>query len=251
MTVDDLHTLTGAYVLDALDTEEERQAVARHLTQCPSCAQEVRELSETAAHLGRAVAESVGPELRSAVLRRIVTVRQEPPRTTSGAGGAAWARSLRLLPRWALAASLVGTVALGGVAVWQYERAEDAERAARQAQSATTDLAAVLAAPDARMATARIGDAVGTVVHSPSLNRTAFAASSMPPPPAGKVYQLWYDDHGTMRSAGLMPTGVTASTTLLSGRTDGAEAVGITLEPAGGSPQPTSTPLAVIALPSG
>lgn len=31
MTSGELHTLTGAYVLDALDTDEEREAVERHL----------------------------------------------------------------------------------------------------------------------------------------------------------------------------------------------------------------------------
>ncbi|MFF7177239.1 anti-sigma factor domain-containing protein [Streptomyces sp. NPDC008121] len=250
MNAADLHTMTGAYVLDALDTDEEREAVERHLAHCASCAHEVRELSETAARLGLAVAEPVGPELRADVLRRITTVRQFPPATEPSAR-TAWAlRGLRRLPGWALAASLVGAVALGGVAALQYERAEDARRAAHQARAETAGVAAVLAAPDARVTTARLrGGAVGTVVYAPSANRAVFAAADLPEPPDGKVYQLWFDDRGVMRPAGLLPSGSAASATLLTGVVDRATAVGLTLEPAGGSPRPTSAPVAVLALP--
>ncbi|MDV5143737.1 anti-sigma factor [Streptomyces sp. SBC-4] len=72
----------------------------------------------------------------------------------------------------------------------------------------------------------------------------------MPRPPAGSVYQLWYDDGGVMRPAGLMPADTTTSTTLLAGRVKQASAIGITLEPAGGSPRPTSGSIAVISLPA-
>ena len=51
----DLHTLTGAYAAHAL-SDGERLAFERHLAACPACAQEVRELTETAARLGTAVA---------------------------------------------------------------------------------------------------------------------------------------------------------------------------------------------------
>ncbi|MEV4946474.1 anti-sigma factor [Streptomyces sp. NPDC053755] len=250
MNAADLHTMTGAYVLDALDTAEEREAVERHLTHCAACSHEVRELSETAARLGMAVAEPVGPRLRADVLRRIATVRQYPPATEPPARTTRALRGLRRMPGWALAASLVGTVALGGVAGWQYERAEDARRAAREARAESSGVAAVLAAPDARVTTARLrGGAVGTVVYAPSVDRAVFAASDLPAPPAGKVYQLWFDDRGAMRPAGLMPTGGSASATLLTGAVDRATAVGITLEPTGGSPEPTSAPVAVLALP--
>ena len=51
----DLHTLTGAYAADAL-SETDRLAFERHLDACPACDQEIRELTETAARLGSAVA---------------------------------------------------------------------------------------------------------------------------------------------------------------------------------------------------
>ncbi|MFE2557828.1 anti-sigma factor domain-containing protein [Streptomyces sp. NPDC059352] len=251
MSTGDLHTLTGAYVLDALDTEEEREAVERHLAHCAGCAQEVRELSETAARLGLAAAEPVGPALRAEVLRRIAGVRQLPPVTAPADGRfRGGGRGLRRLPHWALAASLAAAVTLAGVAGLEYRRAEEADLRATRAEASAAAVAAVLAAPDARVSTARLADgAVGTLVHSPSLDRAVFAAAGMPAPPDGKVYQLWYDVGGTMRSAGLMASGATTSTTLLEGPANRSAGIGITVEPEGGSPRPTSAPVATMAMP--
>lgn len=94
------------------------------------------------------------------------------------------------------------------------------------------------------------GGASGTVVVSRSRDRAVFIASRMPKPPGGKVYQLWYDDAGTMRSAGLMDPGRTTEAVPLDGAVEGASGLGITLEPAGGSHAPTSAPLALLGLPA-
>ncbi|MFB8405744.1 anti-sigma factor domain-containing protein [Streptomyces sp. NPDC055912] len=248
MSTADPHTMTGAYALDTLDPEE-HEAVRRHLAECPSCAQEVLEFSETAVRLGLAVAVTPTAALRTGVLERIATVRQEPP-ATRAVRAPRGRRGLRRWSHWALAACLAGAVGLGGVAAWQHGLAEDARQETTRARQANDAVAEVLAAPDARVSTSRLeGGAVGTVVVSASLDRAVFAASGMAPPPAGKVYQLWYDDEGTMRSAGLMDPGATAEATLLDGPVDRASGVGVTVEPAGGSPSPTSAPVAVLAFP--
>ncbi|MEU9096860.1 anti-sigma factor [Streptomyces sp. NPDC048361] len=49
----------------------------------------------------------------------------------------------------------------------------------------------------------------GILVVARSFNQAVFLASELARPPAGKVYQLWFDDVGTMRSAGLMDPGRT------------------------------------------
>ncbi|MFJ6051640.1 anti-sigma factor domain-containing protein [Streptomyces sp. NPDC092307] len=250
MNTADLHTLTGAYVLDALEPAE-RAAVERHLADCSSCSQEVREFSETVTRLGLAVAAPPSAALRDEVMRRIATVRQDPPTTArSGRGGHVRPR-WRPVPSWALAACLAGAVALGGVAVAQYQQAEDARQQARQARIANDAVGAVLAAADARVATAPLRDgAVGTVVVSDSRNQAVFAASGLPAPPSGKVYQLWYNDGGgKMRPAGLMGSGTPATATLLDGPIDTASGMGLTVEPAGGSARPTSAPVALLTFP--
>jgi anti-sigma-K factor RskA len=157
----------------------------------------------------------------------------------------------RRLSRWALAVCLAGVAAFGGTAVWQYDRAQDAHEQARQAERRTDAITAVLAAPDARTRTAELSDgARGTVVVSRSRDEAVFISSGLASPPSGKVYQLWFADGGTMRSAGLMDPDRTTGAFLLEGAVDRASGMGITVEPAGGSAEPTSTPVALMTFPT-
>ncbi|MEB8336869.1 anti-sigma factor [Streptomyces endophyticus] len=251
MTAADLHTLTGAYVLHAL-SDEERADFERHLADCEACAQESAELTATAARLGLAATVTPRPELREPVLRRITTVRQDAPREPVQSRAVRTAANRRrTLSRWALAACFAAAAALGGTAVWQHQRAQDAQELARQAEQSNDRIAAVLAAPDAKTGSAKLGGgAGGTVVVSKSEDRAVFIASGMAHPPQGKVYQLWFDDAGTMRSAGLMDTARSDQAVLLSGAVDGASGMGITVEPAGGSDQPTTDPVALMRFPA-
>jgi anti-sigma factor RsiW len=77
MTNDDLHELTAAYALDALD-ENERQAYEAHLGECDDCRAELASLSGTVGALAYAAEGPVPPAgLRS----RIVTAaRAQPPK---------------------------------------------------------------------------------------------------------------------------------------------------------------------------
>jgi anti-sigma-K factor RskA len=64
----DLHDLTAAYALDALDPEE-AEAYERHLSQCETCREQLAELNETAATLAfGAVAPAPPPRLRASIL---------------------------------------------------------------------------------------------------------------------------------------------------------------------------------------
>ena len=254
----EVHTLTGAYALHALP-EAERAEFERHLAACPSCESEVAELRATAGRLGLAVSASASPAMRDRVLRRIAEVRQEPPRLTRqgqdgagrGAGGGATSRRLRSLPRFTLAACLAAAAVLGGVAVWQYESAQDAREQADASRRQQAGLARVLAAPDAKTTgSAELpGGARGSVVVSRERDRAAFLTTGMGSPPSGKIYQLWFADGKKMRPAGLMDTAGESKAVLMEGDVGGASAMGITVEPAGGSPQPTTEPLAVMKLP--
>ncbi|NKE62613.1 anti-sigma factor, partial [Lentzea sp. PSKA42] len=60
----DLHTLTGAYAVNAL-SDTERAAFETHLIRCESCATEVAELAATATRLGAAVDFPPPPQLRA------------------------------------------------------------------------------------------------------------------------------------------------------------------------------------------
>ncbi|WP_031090972.1 anti-sigma factor [Streptomyces sp. NRRL WC-3549] len=238
MSTAELHTLTGAYALHALP-EGERLSFERHLAACEACAQEVRELSATAARLGLAVSATAPPAMRERVLREITTVRQEPPsHGRISRAGTAQGRAGRWTA-YALAACVAAAAA------------QDARQEARQAREHNTQLSRVLAAPDARTVSAVLeGGARGTVVVSRSEDRAVFAAFGLARPPGGKVYQLWFDDGGTMRSAGLLRASDTDGAVLMEGPVDHASGMGITVEPAGGSARPTTRPLGLMGFPA-
>ncbi|MFF7330361.1 anti-sigma factor domain-containing protein [Streptomyces sp. NPDC008150] len=246
MTTVELHTLTGAYALHALGDDERREFEA-HLGECDACAQEVRELTATAARLGSAVAAEPRPEMRQQVLQRITAVRQDGPRTAPGARGRGGPGRARRLPRFALAACLAAAVGLGGVAVWQHQRAEDARQQAESAEQRVDSIAAVLSAPDAKTSSGPVArGGTGTVVVSQSRDQAVFVGAGLKTPAVGKVYQLWFDDDGTMRPAGLLNAGRATDAVLMDGKVGVASAMGITVEPAGGSKEPTSAPVALI-----
>ncbi|MFJ3987758.1 anti-sigma factor domain-containing protein [Streptomyces sp. NPDC090032] len=250
MSLTDPHTFAGAYALDALDADE-RAAFEAHLDACPDCRLEVAEFAATAGRLALAVGVTPPPALKDSVLRQISNVRQEPPRTgrdpqverSSG-------RSLLWMRRWMLAACFVAA-ALGGVATWQHQEAQDAQQQADQAQASAEQVAAVLGASDAKTHATSLPDgARGVVVVSKRQNRAVFTASGLSTPPEGKVYELWFDDHGTMRPAGLLGPDRSNQITLMDGTVDQASGVGITVEPAGGSKTPTLPPVGLIEFPA-
>ena len=74
----DLHQLTGAYAADAL-TGAELAQFDKHLGRCPSCAEEVRGLRETAARLGIATSIVPPPAMRRQVLEAASRTRQLAP----------------------------------------------------------------------------------------------------------------------------------------------------------------------------
>ncbi|MGW1409795.1 anti-sigma factor [Streptomyces sp. NPDC002403] len=249
MTIVDVHSMTGAYALHALP-DDERAAFDRHLTQCEGCEQEVAEFSATASRLALASTVTARPALREHVLHRIATVRQVPPGDAPLERVRLGVPRGRAVTRWALAVCMAAVGAFGGAALWQYERAQDARQQAARMERHTEEVAGVLAAPDARSRSTRVAGGTGTLVVSTDRDRAVFVVSRMAEPPDGKVYQLWFADGGRMRSAGLMDPDRTGQAVLMQGAVDGASGVGITVEPAGGSPRPTSAPIALLDMPT-
>ncbi|WP_405844518.1 anti-sigma factor [Streptomyces platensis] len=248
MSTVDLHTLTGAYALGAL-SEQESAEFTRHLAQCPACTQEVRELQETAARLALAVAEVPPAGLRTRVMAALPEVRQLPPRGRH-ATVAPLRRGMRhRLPYLAAAACLVVAALAGGLAVnAQNEADEQRDRTARAEQQAAA-VSALMTAPDATFHTTALkGGGSGTVVASQRKGQTAFLYHGLPALSGQRVYELWYSRNGAMEPAGLVRTGSSSGAMLLTGGPQGADGVGVTAEPQGGSSRPTTAPLAVLRL---
>jgi uncharacterized membrane protein YuzA (DUF378 family) len=246
----DLHTLTGAYAAHALSGGE-RLAFERHLAACPACAQEVRELTETAARLGAAVAARPPADLWERVRAEVVATRQLAPvvgraeqhrRVERGRALVGLRSGRRRLPPLlaAAAALLVAAVSVTALNLGLPGRSER-----------PVDLvAAVLGAPDARRVVAALpgGSGQTAVVVSREQGRAVFQASGLAPAPAGRTYQLWLVDRSGPRPAGLVEAGGGRVTRLLDGRVTGTEQVAMTVERRGGARRPTSEPVVVVDL---
>jgi anti-sigma-K factor RskA len=249
----DVHALSGAYAVDALDGEE-RTRFEAHLSQCADCREEVDGLRETAALLGTDTVVPP-PALREAVLSGISAIRPLPPLVTETAGSTAdlpapvdlsARRRRRLLNRMPLlvAAAVVLLLAVGTAFVRPW--ADDSTPGKQQQLTAAEQ---VLAADDRVVVEKKFPDgAQATIVHSRSVGRTLIETVDMPPAPDGKVYELWFQTPaGEMVRAGLMPP-VRDQVYVLEGDGSRAVGVGITVEPAGGSNKPSSEPIAYFPL---
>ncbi|MGW0856694.1 anti-sigma factor [Streptomyces sp. NPDC002690] len=247
----DPHLDVGAYVLHALPPDEEA-AFENHLAGCAECRTEVDGLAATANLLGEAVEERTpSPEVRRRVLQQISSIRVP---TARGDGlTPVVTRSHRRRVR-ALAVSLAASVAaaagLGGVAWWQTSAANTARQEAAQVHDGAQVLAGVLSAPDAAITAERLPQgATASVITSRSQNRAAFVATGLRPLTDDRVYELWYAEGKSFRPAGLLSGAGGWQAYVLDGPLEGATAVGITVEPAGGSRQPTTPPLGLVAVP--
>ncbi|MFJ5829497.1 anti-sigma factor [Streptomyces sp. NPDC093089] len=243
----DIHTLAAAYALDALD-DAERRDFELHLRTCEACRQEAAEFEATTARLAAAASQTPPAAAKAQVMAAIEEVRQLPPRVPAPSSTPAFSNIFRRRSVSLALAASVAAAALGGVAVWQTQNKQAVEQQARQAQQQLDAVSAVLAAPDARTVHGKAANgALTTVVSSDRQNKAVFTAANLPAPGAGKTYQLWLDHDGTMSPAGLIDHD---GTVVLTGNPADAGAVGLTLEPTGGSPQPTTTPLMLMALPT-
>jgi anti-sigma-K factor RskA len=246
--VPDIHTLSGAYALDALEPGE-RAAFERHLESCEQCRDEVRSFEEALAVVVDASEQEPPDRLRAGVLGAIANVRPLPPVTDSEDDAVVVAFAPRrrrgLTTVLAVAAAVLG-VALAGTA-W---RTVTLQIEVTRMSAAAVDVSAVLTAPDAQLATATATTGGrGTMVMSPSSGRVALITDDLPPVPAGMTYQIWYVGKDAVVPAGFLGDGA-MSATVLAGHPDSAVAVGVTVEPSGGSAQPTSDPFLTIALPT-
>lgn len=232
MSESDMHKLTGAYALDALD-DLERARFEQHLSECEDCRAEVAELRETAALLAETTAVTPPDSLRASVLAGISQVRPLPPVVDVARRRAA---RFRLL----VAASVVAILGVAA-SLWQPWQSTETPPLSAAEQ--------VLQADDAQEVFLDLGDAGrATVVRSKAEDRAVIVTEDMVSAPEGKAYELWFQTPDEdMVPAGLMPD-EPDQTVVLEGPAAEAIAVGITVEPEGGSPEPTTEPIALFDL---
>lgn len=226
------------YALNALP-EEERRWFEAYLARHPELRPEVEELCAISALLSLAPEEQEPPEdLRRRVLAAVEAEaprRREAQPSTSG----------RTLPggrRMLLAAAallLVGLLSWNVFLQAELEELQQANQTLREQAARGAEVREIsLHSTDGL----RQGEAKVIAIDG---NRAVLVAENMPPAPEGKTMQIWVIKNGEPLPAGLFrpqeDEGATA--TMIERPLEGAEAIAITVEPAGGSPKPTGDPV--------
>jgi anti-sigma-K factor RskA len=254
--------MAAALVLGAL-AEPDRTALATHVRGgCALCAERFPELSAGADALLLAVEPVTPPAaLRSRILRAAGVEETAPPRPAI-VTELRPARRETFYRRLALAACLALALVSWRALVWQRElgvarrataevMAEKAALVAEVTQLKTTGaeqaaLINLLRQPGSGLVTlaslAPAPNASGRVLWDPKAGRGYLWVNALPPEPIDKDYQLWAIIAGKPVSAGVFSVGADGSAViplLDIGREPQVATFAITLEPAGGMPQPT------------
>ncbi|GEP34752.1 hypothetical protein NSZ01_25200 [Nocardioides szechwanensis] len=225
----DIHALSGAYAVDALD-DIERAQFERHLAECDACRSEVESLREASAMLAETAAAAPPAALRDRVLAGIETVRPLPPVvpiTTE--------RRTRRFPALVAAAAVVTLIGVGGT-VWQ-PWSDETSQSVSAADRVLSDPAAIT--EEVKLT----GGGSVTLTRSELYDAAVIQAEDMPRLSSDEVYALWLQHDTDMVPAGSM-TGAEAEPIVLEGDAATADGAGITVEPLPVPQEPTTTPIA-------
>lgn len=247
---EEVRDLLAAWALDAVD-DVERARVERAIREDPELAREARALVETASRLADMVTTAPPPSLREAVLTEAESVPQRPAPTapaSSSAAGAPPAGPVRgrrsRVAAW-IAAAAVATIGVAAPTVLAIQQAGRAERAEQEVAM----LAEAMARPGAQIASAEVaggGQAVAVITEEGAF----FLARGLDPLADDLAYQLWIVEGETATSAGVLDSGRGLVNVEVEGAVPG-NALALTVEPAGGSLQPTTEPVVVLPPPEG
>ena len=225
--------------------ESQARSVADHARTCEQCSREYAEL--------RVAGDAVGyaAELRAGELDEVTAARMKS-RVMRAVAAVAPPSEARELPSWpppaerrrpawipygAAAAAVLLAVVTSVNNVALRKQLDDQAAAASRATAFQTRIAAALG-PDSKFYAVPAGEVVI------SRDRVYLALPDLPPPASGKVYQAWTlsrGAHAMTPSVTFTPAdGVTLVE--LPQPAAGLEEVAVSVEPAGGSKAPTSTP---------
>lgn len=186
------------------------------------------------------------PALKSAILAKIAVTPQEQPVREESVGPAAKRAQSRWFskPITALVAAAAAVILFAGGTVLGVGISAD-----NTAQSQANSLAVLSSASDLQRATASLASGgVATLIWSLDQRKSAILVDDLPTLSGGKTYQLWYIGGSGPISAGTFDAHAGSTTwRVLDGAMSPGDTVGITVEPSGGSPAPTTDPIVAIA----
>jgi len=229
---DDTHVLDllPAYVLGSLDADE-ADLVEEHLLSCWICRAESSTFQDVAEQLSFAApAATPSPALKDRLLQRVQSVRHQP-RVPAQGSRRPWLE--RLLPVWGLASlGLIIALAAFNLSLWQ--RLNQLEFVTAPGGMRAIPLSALDEA----------SGATGFVIVGADGRNGAVVVDGLPPLDADRQYQLWLIRDGERTSGAVFSTdeeNYGGTRIKVAGSLLEYSAVDITIEPTGGSPQPTGT----------
>lgn len=263
-------TLAGSYALNAL-AESEREELLRQAAVSRSIRAEIAALTETAALLGLSV-EPVEPpaRLKANVMASIRKTKQLPALDAPQQDPVAQESDARqrvespVFPpapvagrpktnqkMLALAAGvlLVAAGALTGIAVTQHQQQKQLSEQLSALAQREAQLTELLSAADSRSKTQTLADGARiSLSYSVDEGLMAVSTTGLPQLPADKAYELWLISDAGAVSAGMINGVNSDGTTMVAGAMTGVTHFGITVEPATGSPSPTTDPIVLQGL---
>ena len=232
--------LKDAYVLGALP-EEERRELEEYLAAHSERQAEIEELSAVAGLLALSPQEQEpSPELRRSIMG-LVEPEAEPRRASSpswltGIGEHLSVRNL------VLAAAVLLVIGLFSWNMFLQGEVRDLQGQvqnlqAPQEESRMVALKGPGAAHGAQVEVMILGD-----------ERAVLMAEDMPPVPKDKTFQIWIIDDDVPQPSGLFETREDPVATVIDQPLSGADAVAVSVEPEGGSPEPPTHPMLMAKL---
>ncbi|OYD69021.1 anti-sigma factor [Rhodococcus sp. OK302] len=231
------------YAIDALDPDERRAVdVLLAGTDAATRAEfesQVRLTAETMAELSTVDALEPPPALRNRILDTVALT----PQTPEQAPPVSLAERRKRRSPWVmvLAAAAAAVIVVGGIGIgFQVSDNTPSPNTASE----------IMAAPDVHSTTLDVpGGGTATTVYSPSEDAAVLTMNNVTPPSPDTVYQMWLVEDDTMTPAGTMsPSDVKPTTQVVLDGIGSNTKLAFTVEPPGGSPQPTGQPFAMIPL---
>ncbi len=248
--IEELIALDALVGLDEAERAELAAALVEHGDDCPVCAELLASTADAAAAFAFALEPAEAPDGAEERLIAAASARPVPtfspaaaPVLTPLPGGAdepTKERRPRSIGRWVAAVAVAAALLVGGISGFV---------AAPRAPSGTTQFLAFAAQPGTRFASFPTKDGSSlTVAYRPGETNAWIFGSGLQKPAGGKTYQLWWGAKGTplegMHSAGVfVPIHGNVVSPVTVDTSQPGTLLGITIEPPGGSPAPTSPPI--------
>lgn len=231
----EIHELSAAYALDALDPAD-AEAYEQHLSRCAECQEAVAAFHETAAELAFETETPAPPRaLRSRVLAAAGRERRDRAEVLP------FPRRRWLFPVAAAAALAAGCVALG-LAFWAADlsrQLDDREATIHSSEEAIAALA------DPGTARIPLDGADGVLLVDGETGEGWLVVRGLDSAPDESTYEAWVIQDEQAVPAGLFAGGGLSTVVPLTTLVPDGALVAVTVEQAGGSEQPTQDPLFV------